>query len=61
MINMHHMQYHVVDKAAVATQLAIAMYSNLYIATVELPIMDPPTRGQPLNKGHRLWHRLKLL
>ena len=23
--------------------------------------MDPPTRGQPLYKGHGLWHQLKLL
>ena len=22
--------------------------------------MDPPTKGQTLNKGHRLWHQLKL-
>ena len=29
--------------------------------TMELPIMDPPTRGQPLCKGHWLRHRLGLL
>ena len=28
---------------------------------VEPPVMDPPTRGQPLYKGHGLWHQLKLL
>ena len=33
---------------------------TMYI-TVEPPIMDPPTRGQPLYKGHGLWHQLKLL
>ena len=29
--------------------------------TVEPLIMDPPTRGQPLYKGHWLRHRLGLL
>ena len=33
----------------------------IYRCTVEPPIMDPPTRGQPLYKGHRLWHQLTLL
>ena len=31
------------------------------VRTVEPPIMDPPTRGQPLYEGHWLWHRLTLL
>ena len=30
-------------------------------ATVEPPITDPPTSGQPLYNGHWLWHQLKLL
>ena len=29
--------------------------------TVKPPIMDPLIRGQPLYKGHWLWHRLTLL
>jgi len=31
------------------------------IITVEPPITDPPTSGQPLYNGHWLWHQLKLL
>ena len=31
------------------------------VYTVELPIMDPPTRGQLLYKGHGLWHQLKII
>jgi len=30
-------------------------------STVEPPITDPPTSGQPLYNGHWLWHQLKLL
>jgi len=29
--------------------------------TVEPPITDPPTSGQPLYSGHWLWHQMKLL
>ena len=29
--------------------------------TVEPPITDPPTSGQPLYNGHWLWHQMKLL
>jgi len=31
------------------------------VYTVEPPITDPPTSGQPLYKGHQLWHQLELL
>ena len=34
---------------------------DIYIYTVEPPITDPPTSGQPLYNGHWLWHQLKLL
>ena len=29
--------------------------------TVESPITDPPTSGQPLYNGHWQWHQMKLL
>jgi len=29
--------------------------------TVEPPITDPPTSGQPLYNRHWLWHQAKLL
>ena len=31
-----------------------------FVYTVEHPITDPPTSGQPLYNGHWLWHQLKL-
>jgi len=31
------------------------------VTTVEPPITDPPTSGQPLYNGHWPWHQLKLL
>jgi len=33
----------------------------IFSYTVEPPITDPPTSGQPLYNGHGLWHQLKLL
>jgi len=36
--------------------LEIAIHS-----TVEPPITDPPTSGQPLYNGHWLWHQMKLI
>ena len=35
--------------------------SKRFQYTVEPPITDPPTSGQPLYNGHWLWHQLKLL
>ena len=34
---------------------------HLNTCTVEPPITDPPTGGQPLYNGHWLWHGLKIL
>ncbi len=31
---------------------SIQFYDTKYTYTVEPPITDPPTRGQPLYKGH---------
>jgi len=34
---------------------------NDIVYTVEPPITDSPTSGQPLYNGHWLWHQMKLL
>jgi len=39
----------------------LSLATRAVASTVEPPIMDPPTSGQPLYKGHWVWHQLKLL
>ena len=45
----------------ISVLMKISLIKILCSTTVEPPITDPPTSGQPLYNGHWLWHQLKLL
>jgi len=58
-----HLQSHDVQPYFSGTLFAllfVCMQDNCPF-TVEPPITDPPTSGQPLYNGHWLWHQMKLL